>query len=298
MALVNNVKREINAKIVYFGPPGAGKTTCLAYIYRKLKAEYRSEQRSMALQQDRMMFFDFMPPGQGGSGEYDVRIHIYTLSGPVHEESSWKMLLKGVDGIVFVADASPDRLEANQQSMNQLQDLLAQYQRGVRDVPCLLQCNKSDEPAGLATDELTAALEWDGLPVMASAANNGAGVLEGLFRIVKTVMQELRANVFTREETDGREALMVQEHNATATTAMQGVDVTYPPVSRCSVIQQDITITAVQPAFISGSADLAVSLAGQPADRDGGGLAIPLRIHVGETSLDLELLLTVAVRHS
>src|SRR5690242_7638562 len=120
MALVNHSKREINAKIVFCGPAAAGKSTLLKAICAQLPAESRSPLRSMGLQQDRMLFFDFTHPEGGVAQSYNVRFHAYTLTGSVTQEHAWKMVLKGADGVVFVADSDPARQVMNQQVFDQM----------------------------------------------------------------------------------------------------------------------------------------------------------------------------------
>src|ERR1700690_2992535 len=109
MALINHAKREINTKLVFYGPGLSGKSTNLNYIYRKLKPEHRGKLKIMNIEKDRMLFFDFAPVGQGKVGTYNVRFHIYSIIGESTSGAAWKMVLKGADGVVFVADSAPER---------------------------------------------------------------------------------------------------------------------------------------------------------------------------------------------
>ncbi len=133
MALVNHAKGEINAKLVLYGPGLAGKSTNLNFIYRKLKPEHRGKLKAMNIEKERMLFVDFSPTGQGKVGAYNVRFHIYTITGESANSTAWKMVLKGVDGVVFVADSSPDRLGANLESLGALRKTMDGYGLNLAD---------------------------------------------------------------------------------------------------------------------------------------------------------------------
>ena len=193
MALVNHAKKEINAKIVYFGPEWAGKAANLHHIFGKLKESFRGTFKSMNLQGDRMLFFDFVPSGQGTLNGYSIRFHVYTITGEVAHASSWKMVLKGVDGVVFVADSDPARMTANLDSLKLLQSCLGAYGKGLADIPCLIQCNKRDLPGAAAMDEMGQAINPSGLTVIPAVARWGEGGLESIFNLVKMVLKNLRA---------------------------------------------------------------------------------------------------------
>ncbi|GLI39209.1 GTP-binding protein [Geobacter hydrogenophilus] len=192
MALFNRTKREINAKIVYFGPPLAGKATTLQFIHRKLKPECRGPVKTMGGQSDRMLFFDFMPPELGEVNDYRVRFHLYTVQGEVTNRSTWKTVLKGADGIVFVADASPESAAVTRESMENLRECLRSYGQDLEKLPCVIQCNKSDLPDALATEEMAQQVDSAGLPVIRSASRTGEGILQVLSTVVKGVMNALR----------------------------------------------------------------------------------------------------------
>ena len=193
MALVNHAKKEINAKIVYFGPEWAGKAANLSHIFGKLKESFRGSFKSMNLQSDRMLFFDFVPSGKGTLNGYTIRFHIYTITGEVTHASSWKMVLKGVDGMVFVADSDPARMTANLDSLKLLQTCLGAYGKGLADIPCVIQCNKRDLPGATAMAEMGQAINPTGLTIIPAVARRGEGVLESIFNLVKMVLKKLRA---------------------------------------------------------------------------------------------------------
>jgi len=192
MALVNQAKREINAKIVYFGPGLAGKVTNLKYVYGKLKPEFRGALKTMQVQDARMLFFDFTPPGDGNVHGFRVRFHVYTISGEVIDPAAWKMVLKGVDGIVFVADAAPQRMAANRRSLDQLTAFLEGYGQSLSAIPAVYQYNKCDLPDALKLDELEGVLNPSRLPSFKASSQSGEGVLQTLLGLVKTMLSGLR----------------------------------------------------------------------------------------------------------
>lgn len=192
MALINHAKKEINAKIVYFGAGHAGKATNLNFIYKKLKPDFRGQFKSMNVQGSRMLFFDFLPPGQGTVNDYAVRFHIYTVQGDVPQDSTWKMVLKGADGVVFVADASPARQAENHAALERLQTSLRGYGVSTENLPFIVQCNKYDMSDAVLTTTIQQSLGLGGVTFMKAAAGTGEGVLESLFTLVKMVLKRLR----------------------------------------------------------------------------------------------------------
>lgn len=192
MALVNHAKHEINAKIVYYGPGLSGKGTNLNYIYRKLKPEHRGKLKTMNLGKDRMLFFDFTPAGQGRVGEYNVRFHVYSIVGEVAGTSAWNMVLKGADGVVFVADSAPERMKENLDSLDVLKKIMRGYGKSIKDLPGVLQCNKHDIDPALSLAEMENALNYGCFTVMPAVAKRGEGVLDSLFGLMKTVLKNLR----------------------------------------------------------------------------------------------------------
>jgi signal recognition particle receptor subunit beta len=203
MAIVNHTKKEINAKIVYYGPGLSGKATNLKFIYEKMKPEFRGMLRFLNTQSGKMYFFDFMRPDQIGIEDYNIRFHIYTVPGEVIDFAIWKTVLKGADGLVFVADSDPEKLAANMDSLKSLTDYMAAMNTGLHEIPCIFQCNKQDISGAFAPEELKKILDVENLPMIPAVTQKGEGVLNTLSTIVKMVMQRLRETPLgiEREET-------------------------------------------------------------------------------------------------
>jgi len=193
MALVNQAKREINAKIVFYGPGLSGKATNLKHVHGKLKPDFRGSMKAMSVQDARMLFFDFTPPGDGNVQGFRVRFHVYTVSGLVVEPAAWKMVLKGVDGVVFVADASPERSAANQESLTNLTAFLKGYGQSLSSIPTVFQYNKCDLPEATSLEDLDRMLNPTRLPSFKASSQTGDGVLQTLLSLVKTVLNGLRS---------------------------------------------------------------------------------------------------------
>ncbi|MDU0459382.1 MAG: hypothetical protein RW306_11710 [Geobacteraceae bacterium] len=201
MALVNHAKKEINAKIIYFGPVGCGKSAALNYIYSRIKPELRGELKSVSAGGDNLLFFDFSPLDAPLQDGYRVRLHIYTLTGAVTNPATWKMTLKGADGIVIMIDSSPDRLLKAQESLSQLRDYLSAYGVGLHDTPAILQVNESGNSTGVIDDsELAFKLDLPGIMVCRSWADSGKGVLDAVTSLFKQVMERV-ATVENRNDT-------------------------------------------------------------------------------------------------
>jgi signal recognition particle receptor subunit beta len=163
MTFINYASREINCKIVYYGPGLCGKTTNLQYIFDSTAPQARGKLISLATETDRTLFFDFMPLELGTVRGFKTRFHLYTVPGQVYYNASRKLILKNVDGIVFVADSQLERMEANLESMQNLYDNLAEYGYDVTRIPFVIQYNKRDLPNAAPVTELQAALNpgWE-----------------------------------------------------------------------------------------------------------------------------------------
>jgi uncharacterized protein len=185
MALIHHEKKEINAKIVYYGPALSGKTANLKYIYEKMKPEYRGKLKFLNTTSGKMLFFDFMRPDQIGVQDYNVRFHMYTLPGEIADFAVWKTVLKGVDGLVFVADSEPYKLPDNLQMYEKLDEYMQSLGLDTKDIPCLVQCNKQDFAGATTPDEMKDFLHATECSIIPASARNGEGVLKPFQRSLK-----------------------------------------------------------------------------------------------------------------
>lgn len=194
MPMINYSAREINCKVVYYGPALCGKTTNLEVIHRRVAPESRGTLMSLATETDRTLFFDFLPVDLGSVRGFTTRFHLYTVPGQVQYDASRRLILKGVDGIVFVADSAADRLEANVESLRNLEENLRSYGYDPQAIPLVLQYNKRDLLDALATETLDAALRtgWAaGAPTHEAVARDGTGVFETLQDVSARVIASL-----------------------------------------------------------------------------------------------------------
>ena len=191
MSFINYMAREINCKIVYYGPGLCGKTTNLQYIYEKTNPNAKGKLISLATETDRTLFFDFLPLELGTVRGFKTRFHLYTVPGQVFYDASRKLILKGVDGVIFVADSQVERMDANVESIENLQSNLKAQGYDLMTIPYVLQLNKRDLPNVAATDQMVRALRRKGEPVFEAVASKGVGVFETLKGVAKLVLQEL-----------------------------------------------------------------------------------------------------------
>ena len=193
MPFINYAAREINCKIVYYGPGLCGKTTNIQFIHRRTRENAKGKLISLATESDRTLFFDFMPIELGTIRGFRTRFHLYTVPGQVFYEASRKLILKGVDGIVFVADSQEVRRDANQDSVDNLRQNLSDHGHDPMTIPYVLQLNKRDLPQVARTDELAQELSFRDEPVYEASATNGTGVFETLKGIIKLVLMDLNS---------------------------------------------------------------------------------------------------------
>ncbi|MDQ3556982.1 MAG: GTPase domain-containing protein [Gemmatimonadota bacterium] len=191
MSMINYASREINCKIVYYGPGLCGKTTNLEYIYEKVSPNTRGKLISLATETERTLFFDFLPVDLGSIRGFKTRFHLYTVPGQVYYNASRKLILKGVDGVVFVADSQVERLDANIESMHNLYDNLGEYEIDLRKTPFVIQYNKRDLPNVSSVAEMEAQLNPDGVPYFEAVAMRGVGVFDTLKSVAKRVIKSL-----------------------------------------------------------------------------------------------------------
>jgi mutual gliding-motility protein MglA len=192
MSFINYMAREINCKIVYYGPGLCGKTTNLQYIYERTNPEAKGKMISLATETERTLFFDFLPLSLGEIRGFKTRFHLYTVPGQVFYDASRKLILKGVDGVIFVADSQIERLEANQESVENLRTNLAEQGYSLEKVPYVIQYNKRDLPNTVPVEELRALLNPTTVPDFEANARSGAGVFDTLKAVSKLVLSELK----------------------------------------------------------------------------------------------------------
>ncbi len=192
MSFINYSSREINGKIVYYGPGLCGKTTNLQYIYNKTNPEAKGKMISLATETERTLFFDFLPLSLGEIRGFRTRFHLYTVPGQVFYDASRKLILKGVDGVVFVGDSQIERMEANIESLDNLRQNLQEQGYDLDKLPYVVQLNKRDLVNSAPLDELTEVLNPTGVPQFEAVATKGTGVFDTLKAVAKQVLTELR----------------------------------------------------------------------------------------------------------
>ena len=192
MSFINYSSREINCKIVYYGPGLCGKTTNLQYIYNKTNPEAKGKMISLATETERTLFFDFLPLALGEIRGFKTRFHLYTVPGQVFYDASRKLILKGVDGVVFVADSQIARMEANQESLENLRTNLAEQGYSLDKIPYVIQYNKRDMPDIGTVEELRELLNPTNVPEFEACARTGVGVFDTLKAVAKLVLTELK----------------------------------------------------------------------------------------------------------
>lgn len=192
MSFINYSAREINCKIVYYGPGLCGKTTNLKYIYEKTNPDAKGKMITLATETERTLFFDFLPLSLGEIRGFKTRFHLYTVPGQVFYDASRKLILKGVDGVVFVADSQVARFEANIESLENLRSNLQEQGYNLDKLPYVVQYNKRDMPEVSSVEELRQELNPNNVPDFEAVASTGIGVFETLKAVAKQVLTELR----------------------------------------------------------------------------------------------------------
>ncbi len=192
MSFINYSSREINCKIVYYGPGLCGKTTNLQYIYTKTNPELKGKMISLATETERTLFFDFLPLALGQIRGFKTRFHLYTVPGQVFYDASRKLILKGVDGVVYVADSQIERMEANLESVDNLKINLREQGYELEKIPYVVQYNKRDLPNAAPLEEMRKLLNPLSVPDFEACATVGKGVFETLKAVAKGVLTDLK----------------------------------------------------------------------------------------------------------
>jgi mutual gliding-motility protein MglA len=191
MSMINYASREINCKLVYYGTGLGGKTTNLEYIYSRVNPETKGKMISLATETERTLFFDFLPIDLGEIRGFKTRFHLYTVPGQVYYNASRRLILKGVDGLIFVADSQATRAEANIEAMHNLYENLETYGYDLQKIPFAIQYNKRDMPNILAVEELRSQINPMGVSDFEAIAIEGKGVFETLSNVSKLVVKNL-----------------------------------------------------------------------------------------------------------
>jgi mutual gliding-motility protein MglA len=192
LSFINFAAREINCKIVYYGPGLGGKTTNLQIVYEKTADRSKGKMISLATETDRTLFFDFLPLDLGTVRGFKTRFHLYTVPGQVFYDASRKLILRGVDGVVFVADSQEERMDANIEALDNLMENLQEHSYDFNAIPYVLQLNKRDLPNVLPIDTLKGELMKRNEPVFEAVAYQGNGVFETLKEVARQVLLELK----------------------------------------------------------------------------------------------------------
>jgi mutual gliding-motility protein MglA len=195
MSFVNYHTKEINCKIVYYGPGLGGKTTNVQHIYQKTSGQVKGKMISLNTENERTLFFDFLPLDLGEIRGYKTRLHLYTVPGQVFYESSRKLILRGIDGLIFVADCQVERMEANIESFLSLEKNMEEHGYDLDKLPYVFQWNKRDLPNISSLQELGQRLNKKGVPEFEAIATSGVGVFETLKMISKMVLLKIKGGL-------------------------------------------------------------------------------------------------------
>ncbi|HXH31756.1 MAG TPA: ADP-ribosylation factor-like protein [Bacteriovoracaceae bacterium] len=195
MSFVNYHTKEVNCKIVYYGPGLGGKTTNIQFIYQKTSSQNKGQMITLNTENERTLFFDFLPLDLGEIRGFKTRFHLYTVPGQVFYEASRKLILRGVDGLVFVADSQVERMEANIESYRGLEKNLTEQGYDISKVPMVMQWNKRDLPNVVPVEDLQFQLNKRKLPAFEAVAMNGKGVFETLKMVSKSVLLNIKGGL-------------------------------------------------------------------------------------------------------
>ncbi len=192
MSFINYNAKEIHCKIVYYGPSLGGKTTNMQWVYHKTHEDEKNEMFSLPTEVERTLFFDFLPIEVGDIRGFKTRFHLYTVPGQVVYDASRKLIMKGVDGVIFVADSQAERMEENLQSLKNLEKNLEQQGYDIEELPLVFQYNKRDLPTALPVSELRTALNRWNNPDFEGVASEGSGVFDSLKTVSKSIITVLK----------------------------------------------------------------------------------------------------------
>lgn len=285
MALINHAKREINAKIVYYGREGAGKRVSLQYLYDRIKPSLRGELKIVPASGDSLLFFDFSPFEQPVFGGYRIRFHMYTLTGKVANPAAWKMTLKGADGVVIVADASPEMVPSAREGISRLRGFLAAYGVGLHDIPCVLQLNRVSSHGRSPEAGIAAELDVPDMRTCLSGSGGDKGVLEALSLISRDIMARIGQD--DALQSGGHKVSSEARRDADQSSALIPLEPEERSMTPGTVqsITEELSLPAERREEGEDACErLQVSLAGEGAVCSEGAVRIPLEITLGGTS--------------
>jgi len=205
MVSINYATREVSCKIVYYGPGLSGKTTNLQYVHKKVPSETKGKLISLATDADRTLYFDFLPINIGSINGFQAKFQLYTVPGQVYYNATRKLVLRGVDGLVFVADSQRDKMDENIESLNNLRENLAEYGYKADEMPIVIQYNKQDLPGVMTPEEIRPILNTQGWPEFKASATEGFGVFDTLKYILKMVLDHARKGGAVPSSTAGEQ---------------------------------------------------------------------------------------------
>lgn len=194
MVSINYATREVSCKIVYYGPGLSGKTTNLQYVHQKVPSDTKGKLISLATDADRTLYFDFLPINIGTINGFAAKFQLYTVPGQVYYNATRKLVLRGTDGVVFVADSQPDKMDENIESLNNLKENLAEYGYSFDELPFVIQYNKQDLPGVLSMEDMRSALNGGNWPEFGASATEGFGVFDTLKCILKMVLDKAKSS--------------------------------------------------------------------------------------------------------
>ena len=215
MVQINFAQKQVNAKVVYYGPGMSGKTTNLEIIHQRAPEQNRGDLTSISTDGDRTLFFDFMPLDLGTVAGMRTCFQIYTVPGQVYYNSTRKLVLQGVDGVVFVADSSASMVEENLESMRNLEENLNEYGKSLADLALVIQYNKRDLPDAMSIEQLDQLLNPQGVPTYEGVANTGQGVFPTLKALAGRVLEQIHQSYGSQ---NGGGAPPAEDHLSTGTT--------------------------------------------------------------------------------
>ncbi len=258
MVSINYATREVSCKIVFYGPGLSGKTTNLQYVHAKVPSDTKGKLISLATDSDRTLYFDFLPINIGSINGFAAKFQLYTVPGQVYYNATRKLVLRGTDGLVFVADSQPDKMDENIESLNNLKENMAEYGYDINEVPIVIQYNKQDLPGVLSVEEMRPILNPCNWPEFRASATEGFGVFDTLKCILKIVLEKAKtggtsSNSKPSKTTEGQPATPPPTPNATpmATGPVPTGTPSYEPNAQTDTgpIQQPVMTPTPAPAL-------------------------------------------------